>query len=346
MSLIQSITIPTTTLRDGVIYYNISIITTTSAFSIQHRYNDFASLHSSLARELAKPPPSLPPSSKSWYSISKTLNNQEIEERRLGLQTFLKAIIIHKDSAYANSRSIKKFLAPTEEITELNSKITSQSWLSNFSTLQALARETIGLFNKRDSLRSQHSAESHAINLQGKKSLVELITGLENLTLGLKELEKSGMMQGEVERRRNLIETLQVEVEKMGQLATSTTAVASTSSTRTAGVEPTPSNERKALFSTKPAGRILGIGSATAETAATRPLDNGGLLQLQQTYMDSQDSKLDSLTVLLRRQRVLGEMISTELSEQGEIINGLEQKSDKVTKSLGTANKTMKKLGK
>lgn len=94
--------------------------------------------------------------------------------------------------------------------------------------------------------------------------------------------------------------------------------------------------------------RVLGAAPPPPppqETSETRPLDNQGLLTLQQTYVHSQDERLESLTSSIRRQRALGELINQELEVQGEVLGRLEEGTDRVGKRLGEAGRGLRKLG-
>ena len=98
--------------------------------------------------------------------------------------------------------------------------------------------------------------------------------------------------------------------------------------------------------SSRTPARVLGSKATVPaqETSETRPLDDRGLLSLQQTYMDQQDSKLETLTAALRRQRALGEMIGEELRVHDELLDRLESSTDKVQSKLKDADKLAKRL--
>jgi regulator of vacuolar morphogenesis len=86
------------------------------------------------------------------------------------------------------------------------------------------------------------------------------------------------------------------------------------------------------------------FGAAAAgpqETAETRPLDDRGLVQLQQQQMDTQDSQLEGLSAILRRQRRLGEEIGREIGEQNELLDDLGTNVDRVGGKLGRAKREM-----
>jgi regulator of vacuolar morphogenesis len=90
---------------------------------------------------------------------------------------------------------------------------------------------------------------------------------------------------------------------------------------------------------------VLGAAAAASlETPETRPLDNEGVMQLQQQYMDDQDTKLEALTAALRRQRHLGELINQELALQEEVLDQLETGTDRVQGKIKDANKQLKRL--
>jgi regulator of vacuolar morphogenesis len=91
---------------------------------------------------------------------------------------------------------------------------------------------------------------------------------------------------------------------------------------------------------------VLGVKAQNTvkETAETRPLDDRGLLSLQQTYMDQQDSKLEGLTAAIRRQRALGEMIGEELRIHDELLDRLETSTDKTQSKLKEADKMARRL--
>jgi regulator of vacuolar morphogenesis len=109
-----------------------------------------------------------------------------------------------------------------------------------------------------------------------------------------------------------------------------------------------PSAARSALLNgagARAPTRVLGAAAAASlETPETRPLDNEGVMQLQQQYMDDQDTKLEALTAALRRQRHLGELINQELALQEEVLDQLETGTDRVQGKIKDANKQLKRL--
>ena len=94
----------------------------------------------------------------------------------------------------------------------------------------------------------------------------------------------------------------------------------------------------------KPVTRVLGARKPVEETVETRGLDNMSLLQLQQQEIDQQDSRLESLTSVIRRQRELATAINVELEQQNEMLDGLSTDVDKTQGKLANAKKQMRKL--
>lgn len=213
--------------------------------------------------------------------------------------------------------------------------------------LSVLARSLRANFAKRDAMILQSRAEAHVANMEGKKGLVELVKRLSALTVGLEQLAKAGMPAGELHRRNEMVGQLQDEAEMLGKTANEAPRVGSGQKDGKRFAE-TPSAERNALLSssstTKTPSRVLGASAPKGETTETRPLDNAGLLSLQQTYVAEQDSKLDALTAALRRQRALGEMINQELAVHEELLDDLDRGTDRVTGRMKEADKMMRKL--
>jgi regulator of vacuolar morphogenesis len=89
-------------------------------------------------------------------------------------------------------------------------------------------------------------------------------------------------------------------------------------------------------------GRVF--GKKAEETDETRPLDDGGLLQLQQAKMDNQDGQLEQLSQILRRQRGMGEEIHREIGEQTEMLEDIDNEVGKVGSKMARAKRQMNKL--
>ncbi|BCR85371.1 Qc-SNARE protein [Aspergillus chevalieri] len=105
------ISIPTTSLSPTsppYTLYNITLRLPLRSFTLSKRYSDFSSFHTALTSQTTSPPPSpLPP--KSWFA--NTVSNASLrEERRIGLESYLRAINNDPDPQWRNSSAWRAFL--------------------------------------------------------------------------------------------------------------------------------------------------------------------------------------------------------------------------------------------
>ncbi|GAA6061902.1 hypothetical protein JCM10212_004720 [Sporobolomyces blumeae] len=376
---VQSITVPgwtKVTQPSPHTVFSLAVSLPTRSYSIQQRYSAFTSLEHALTAACgAAPPATLPPKhpGASWLNPFKAaaggtaLSDEQLESRRDGLERWLRAILADRDPRWRSSRAFKEFLAappgPGSMVVGSSSKEatmkgeafdrewTTTGWTREYESLEAAARSLRAVVDRRDAQLLENSSAAHGSAKEAKTALVELVQRLGALARGLEDLANKGMTDGEVQRRSDLIQRMQGEVEDLGRKAGSAPRVGAGRRTRDGDVEDeTPSVARQALLggggssSKKATTRVLGAGAPAPETAETRPLDNQGIMQLQQNYMDDQDQKLESLTAALRRQRHLGEMINQELALQEDVIDQLERGTDRVSGKIKSASKQMKRL--
>jgi regulator of vacuolar morphogenesis len=269
-------------------------------WTVWRRFSSFVDVDSELSRETgASTPCELPPKrtlSRLAFWTSDEDSDERLQERREGLERYLRTILTHRDSRWRNSRAFREFLAVpvgkadhlVQGTSEIRTDFTSSSWLDEQSSLAGLAREIRADINRRDSLAlAGSSTEAHQTGVQAKKKLATLLTRLSVLAKGLEELGRAGMADGELRRRADLIGALQDEAGTLGKLAIAAKgrAGASFAAANANGNSTGSSLEaRNELIpptsSSKPTTRVL--GAKAQETEFTRPLDNTGLLQLQQ----------------------------------------------------------------
>ncbi|GEM06942.1 SNARE and Phox domain containing protein [Rhodotorula toruloides] len=293
---------------DPHVTFTIAVSLPTRSYSVQQRYSAFDHLHQKLAATCGAPPPSPLPLKHpgSWFlsplKAGRELSDEQLEERREGLERWLRAILSDRDPRWRDSRAFKEFLAapPDGQVGASERKWSATTWTAEHHALEEEGRQLRTLMDKRDSQLLANSAAAHATAKEAKTKLVDLVRRLGDLTRALETLAKEGMTEGELQRRSG---------------------------------------------SAKQPTRVLGAAAAASlETPETRPLDNGGIMQLQQQYMDDQDTKLEALTAALRRQRHLGEMINSELALQGDILDQVETGTDRVQGKMELAQKQMKRL--
>lgn len=273
-------------------------------------------------------------------------------ERRTALEGWIRAILSSKEARWSSSKAFIEFLRPPAGKGVEGEKViafTPSSWTAEHALLTTLSRNLKVEIGKRDVMLARGDSGAHAANAESRKGLVDLVVRIGALTKGLESLAKQGMPQGELHRRGQMLGVLQDQAENLGKSASVKPRLATGGATSgSASPQGVSSAARSALLGgSKAPSRVLGFSSSTSggETKATRPLDNQGLLQLQDSYVAEQDTKLDALTAILRRQRELGMMIGGELDVQKDILDGLDRETDRVGGKLKEAGKQMKRLG-
>ncbi|GAA6057815.1 hypothetical protein JCM3770_004289 [Rhodotorula araucariae] len=362
---IQSVSVPSytrlTAKPDPHVLFTVAVSLPTRSYSVAQRYSAFVALHQELATSCGAPPPgALPPKHPgSWFlaplAAARDLTDAQLEDRRAGLERWIRAILADRDPRWRSSRAFKEFLAAPPEGrdaagTEVARDWTATAWTAEHAAAEGAARALQTTLDRRDTQLLAGSASAHATAKEAKTALVDLVRRIGDLTRGLQVLAKDGMTEGELQRRSGLVQRLQGEVEELGRKAGSAPRAGAgrAGSQAVRGDEP-PTAVRQALLNgaggSRAPARVLGAAAAASlETPETRPLDNGGVMQLQQQYMDDQDSKLEALTAALRRQRHLGEMINAELALQEDVLDQLETGTDRVKGKMKDAQKQMKRL--
>ncbi len=192
------------------------------------------------------------------------------------------------------------------------------------------------------------AAGSRGASVEAKRLLREVGERVEGLEQGLRGL--GGLGEGERRRREEMGEGVKVE---RGNLQRMTEAgVRSSGFNRNSGTAAhatgsgTMPGGTAALFAPAQSatGRVFGTRQPPQETTETRPLDDRGLVQVQQTQMGNQDEELQQLSKLLQRQRVMGEQIHQEIGEQNEILDEVDSEVGRVGNKLGKAKRQMNRL--
>lgn len=331
------------------------------------RYSEFVELHTELTQSTgAAPPAPIPPKHPLsnaagilTFGIVKGGDKDEkvIEERRVALEAYLRAIVSARDDRWRESYAFKEFLGvPVGKQDNFASgsgaRFSSSSWLDEHLELQSRIRDVRASINKRDALSDRGDVNgSHTANVQGKKQLAEVLSRLRVLGTGLQELGMGGMQEGELQRRTDMVGRLQDDCEKLGKMVTVARQTSRLSEGGGAGTNSgktlAPESDRVALMGApathKPA-RVFGAAQPK-ETDVTRPLDNVGVFQLQKQQMEQQDDQAARLTTILQRQRHLGEEISAEISIHNEMLDDLNNDVDNVGAKLTAAKRQMNKLG-
>jgi regulator of vacuolar morphogenesis len=357
------------------IVYRIEIHAAVRSWSIWKRYSEFEKLHNQLLAQFPKHPPpnALPP--KHWLS-STYGNADKIEERRRGLDAYLRGMMSSRDDRWRQTDLWREFLSiPSGRPLDVSSMYTSESWLDEFREMQTNAREIRSLVNKREThiARNEISA-SHNCTMQAKKLLTVLTSRLSDLDAGLVGLAngasgESLMTEGELRRRQDLVAALRDERDGLARLVSA--ARGETTLMQSADSKPAKAGDRRALLKTsgpnnatpqdsfgfpardstngKPAivsNRVFGNTRRQQgrETEQTRGVDNEGLLKLQQQMMEDQDSQVEQFSSILNRQRQVGYAIGQELENQNQLLEELDADVDRTQVKLKFANKKLNKI--
>jgi regulator of vacuolar morphogenesis len=96
---------------------------------IWKRYSEFDELNDKLVRLFPNNPPPYEMPVKHYFQS--TLGNPVlVEERRRGLEEFLRGILFHKDDRWRETDEWKEFLAiPTGRSLDASTMYTSESWI-------------------------------------------------------------------------------------------------------------------------------------------------------------------------------------------------------------------------
>jgi regulator of vacuolar morphogenesis len=331
--------------------YNITLRLPLRSFTISKRYSDFITFHTSLLNQTNTPPPApLPP--KHWFS--NTVSNPTLrEERRLGLETYLRAINEAADPRWRSCSAWRAFLnLPSSAVGNGNGGSTSAKlhaaitepgaqsvitdptlWLDVYRDMKAHLHDARLHLTRRD--QETTPQKQHESSARAKSSLVRagsLIGALEDGLKNLSDSDASGkkgwgsggaLGDGEMRRRKDLLVNARKEKDGLEDLLNAM-AAKSRIDNAVASIQ-----DKEALVgsaSRKPArsGRVLG-----KETERTRELDNQGVLQLQKQTMEDQDMSIEELRKIVHRQKELGIAINAELEIQNEILKLTDEDTDR-----------------
>ncbi len=341
------------------IAYRIEIQAHVRSWQMWRRYSEFDDLHTSFIKSVGAPPSPLPPKHK--FSILRSRNDTELlEERKEGLERYLRAIISAKDDKWREHLEFREFLGiplgrqvPTTQNTA-STQFTSAMWLDEHLDIQTRLRDVWTDINKRNAFSDLGDVgAAHKSNVGAKAKLAGLLSRIGTLGKGLQERAQAGMSEGELQRRTDMVARLQDDCEKLSQIVTVArqTSTNGAATGRSGTLNPASETDRDALLGvkgvSKPARRVFGASSSEPpqETEVTRPLDNVGLVALQETQVTQQDQQLSVLATILQRQRQLGEAINHEIIGQNELLDDLTNNVDQSSAKLLRTSRQLNRLG-
>lgn len=368
------ISIPTTstaTPADGKAYtrYHIKLQLPLRNHEIEKRYTDFVNLNDALVAQTGSAPPAALPA-KSW--LRRTVNNEGLtEERRQGLEKYLKTIIESDDARWRSSSAWRAFLNLPSGVNTLDANgslsksrrrdsaggITDPNeWLDVQRDLKTQIQSARQYLKQREAATTAQS--QHSLSAEAKASLVRAATSITQLEDGLRSMSDASkadeagwaggkrLGDGEIRRRRDLLGAAKKEVEGLeGVLRSMATKSANTTSAINTGAAATASDKEglwKGTSAAKPSGRVL--GGPLKETEQTRELDNTGVLQLQKQIMQEQDEDVMLLGKTVAKLKDMGIMMDEELSIQNEMLGIVEGDAERLQGKINVAKGKIKKI--
>ncbi|KAK4209706.1 hypothetical protein QBC37DRAFT_294002 [Rhypophila decipiens] len=351
--------------------YNITLRLPLRSFVVQKRYSDFVALHAQLTSLVGSPPPA-PLPKKSWFKS--TVSSPELtEQRRVQLEAYLRAIAEPPDRRWRDTSAWRAFLnlpgggggasasqasasgvsldyrAAAARLPAIGLKENNLIAASHPTTWLDLHREMQGaLHEARKALGRRDNATENGTRIEAgaaaKRELIKAGSLLVALGEGLKVLKEQGKIgEGEHRRRGDLLNTAR---NKRDELERDISSLAGFQSGRegdggdggqgTAGTATAGSSGFGAGASRFGGGRVL--GAPLPETDKTRELDNDGVLQLQRNILNEQESDVEALARIVRRQKEMGLAIDDEVRRHIDLLNGLDQDVDVLGKKMVVAN--------
>ncbi|KAH9849820.1 syntaxin [Lenzites betulinus] len=352
------------------VVFRIEIQASVRSWQMWRRYSEFADLHLELTKSCSDPPPAPLPPKHALALFRSATNPALLEERRAGLETYLRAILAARDARWRESLAFRDFLGvpvgkgPAFSSSTFSSSasalsgsggMSSAAWLDEHQTLQARVRDVRADINRRDALADAGDVSgAHAANVHAKKTLAGVLGRVGALDAALRAHAQAGLPEGELRRRADMVARLRDDGERLAQVVTVARMTARGLGSA-AERNPAAATDREALMGlggtaggsgfSRPVARVFGQAAVPQETEATRPLDDHGLFQLQQTQMEQQDEQLSQLSTILQRQRQIGLAIHQEVAEQNSELDYLSTEVDRVGGKLTSAKRQLNKLG-
>lgn len=334
---------------------------------MQKRYSEFVALDAELKSQVPQPPPVALPG-KSWQLpfMRTSTSPSLVEERRTGLEAYLRVIAEAPDGRWRGTSVWRTFLNLPSSAAGLASSradahaaitrlgdtegggvnLDAAGWLDLLREMRGGLHDARLWLGKRDGAttgQAQHEAGANA-----KRCLVKAGALVMTLEEGLKGLgARGGLGEGELRRRGDLLSSAKVEKELLEKLAVSLAVKSNMNGSAVPNGGPAMAStaDKKDLFgpaASRPKGRVL--GAPVPETERTRELDNEGVLQLQKQLMQEQDLDVDELAKIVRRQKEMSIAINEELELQNGMLGTMDADVDRVGGKLEVTKKRMGKI--
>ena len=231
--------------RDGVIYYTIVMQTFIRQWTVNRRYSQFDTLNARLMKRFPSRtlPAELPPK---HFSLLPTFKKQDLspvqmEERRQGLENYLRAILMAEDPRWRECDEWKAFLQyplarnlSFSTIHSNNSGSTlasvkeepaynSATWTSKFHEQETLISNVRAISRKREAVMQRGAAiEAQKLVNEARPILNGIKETLKLLEKWLEENSKKELTDGERRRRADLVKGLNGDIKTLEKLFSTT----------------------------------------------------------------------------------------------------------------------------
>lgn len=336
-------------IKDSITYYTILIKTFLRQWTVSRRYSQFEGLHAALLKQFPDyiPPAALPPKHLNLISnflFKNESNEEQLEERRLGLETYLRAILINKDSRWRNSEEWMHFLqyplARELSFASSSEKYTTASWMSHFSEQQSQVASLRQQIRNRESAALKYeTSKMHQITSNARKIADDVTKELKDLEKWIEEaVSKKQIMEGERNRRSDLVNGLAIEVKALAKSLDKSVEFGAEKVTETKPMSTSMPTEMRSH-----PRRVFG-NVVAHETEETRKLDDSQLANFQMEQLRQQDDKVEELSKVISRQKIIGLQINDELMLHNNMLDDLSTDVDRVGSKVRVANKQIGKL--
>ncbi|KAL2130777.1 hypothetical protein VTI74DRAFT_5957 [Chaetomium olivicolor] len=346
--------------------YTVAIRDPLRSYVVLKRYSEFAALHSSLTSAVGAPPPEpLPP--KSW--LRSTVSSPELtEERRAGLERYLRAIAEPPDRRWRDTPQWRAFLNLPASVgggasavsvdgkmpairprdTALAAASDPAMWSDLYRELKADLKTAQAAVARKESAPEQ--SERLEAGTQAKRALIGAGNLLPVLREGLEVMKKEGRLlgEGEYNRRKNLIAAASNEKDGLEQVNKSVAGWMAHEQEGASG------SQKAALFFGGGGGggahgaqqRVVGrrLGAPLPETAETKEHDNVGVFQLNYDKIDEQDRRIEELGKQVGVIKHFGSEIENEVGLHNEMLAEMNSAANGVEVKLDVANRRAKRL--
>lgn len=308
---------------DTHVVYLVEVQTKSKVWTVARRFNDFVDLNDALSKAFTLKE-GIPPK-----RIFGSNSPEVIEQRRIGLERYLKSIVFSDNPKLAENKLLYQFLEfepPTNE--NVFSDVDEGNWLEQYDVLENLCNViSIHITNHERALQTGQGNPEEL--MQAKKKIVQLITRLNALGDSLSSNKDTSVTEKELLRRRDLLSKLRIEKENLERRIKNPKV---------------HTENRNELFKNEAGGKGPRVFGKQLETDETRALDESGLIQLQRDTMGVQDQQLDALLITLKRQAQIGTAISDELDYQNKLLDELDADVDRTRSKLKKTGKTLTKV--